>query len=765
MPDVKISEATPAGTLLESDLVPIARSGSDVPYNATMSDLATYITVLASTHPPQMSNLPPTAGKMEEWSRADHVHPTDTSRAPIDSPNFIGSPKAPTMLPTDNSDALATTKFAHALFDTGPRAPLDSPQFIGTPRAPTPGIDDNTDLIATTEYVQNQGSTEQPTMNGQSDPGVSRRWAREDHVHPRDAASGGIVDAPADGNAYGRLNATWTQVLPTAGGVLTGPVQLPNGTPNIAALGLGSADYGLYRGSNTIIVMTGAASGVTSFDINGVNTKSLNLGGTGRVTQMGTPAAATDGASKGYVDGLIPAASATPPLMDGTVAVGTAATWSRGDHVHPTDTSRYAASNPSGFQTAAQVTAVLPVASSTTPNMDGTGAVGTATTWARADHAHPTDTSRYAANNPSGYQTASQVSAALPPASNTAPAMDGVGAAGTGTAWARNDHVHPTNTSLAPIISPAFTVSAGPQIVSPVIVQASTGANPVYVAPTKPNWTTSYLVMNGQNLSVTLDAIGGSPFLNGRTAEGFGPSNLTSSTLDRVLFGLRGFGYSAAGFSTTERARINFAAAENYTDTAQGSYISFQTSPIGSVAVPPEVARLSPAGNLLIGTTTDSTYRLDVVGSGRFTGKLAGGGTTTNDNAAAGQIGEFISASIASPGVTASNAVALNVTTISLTAGDWDVQGQVGTIPAAGTKISDISAWPSTTSAAYPTTLQGGLHRNNGLTTQGGDVVVLTTGRMRLSLAVTTTVYLSALVAFAGGTLACTGFIGARRMR
>lgn len=37
-----------------------------------------------------------------------------------------------------------------------------------------------------------------------------------------------------------------------------------------------------------------------------------------------------------------------------------------------------------------------PEPSSTTPAMDGTAAVGTATTYARADHAHPTDTSRQA---------------------------------------------------------------------------------------------------------------------------------------------------------------------------------------------------------------------------------------------------------------------------------------------------------------------------------------------------------------------------------
>ena len=59
----------------------------------------------------------------------------------------------------------------------------------------------------------------------------------------------------------------------------------------------------------------------------------------------------------------------------------------------------YPASNPSGYQTAAQVTAAVPVASSTTPAANGTAAVGTGTTWARADHVHPTDTSGWLGDN------------------------------------------------------------------------------------------------------------------------------------------------------------------------------------------------------------------------------------------------------------------------------------------------------------------------------------------------------------------------------
>lgn len=43
-------------------------------------------------------------------------------------------------------------------------------------------------------------------------------------------------------------------------------------------------------------------------------------------------------------------------------------------------------------------TYTIPAASSVAPSMDGTASAGSATTYARADHVHPTDTSRLAAN-------------------------------------------------------------------------------------------------------------------------------------------------------------------------------------------------------------------------------------------------------------------------------------------------------------------------------------------------------------------------------
>ena len=42
------------------------------------------------------------------------------------------------------------------------------------------------------------------------------------------------------------------------------------------------------------------------------------------------------------------------------------------------------------------LTSAIPVASSTTPVMDGVAAIGSGTTWAKADHVHPSDTAKAA---------------------------------------------------------------------------------------------------------------------------------------------------------------------------------------------------------------------------------------------------------------------------------------------------------------------------------------------------------------------------------
>lgn len=53
-------------------------------------------------------------GTSLRYARQDHVHPTDTTRAPLASPAFTGTPTAPTPATSDNSTTLATTAYVKA---------------------------------------------------------------------------------------------------------------------------------------------------------------------------------------------------------------------------------------------------------------------------------------------------------------------------------------------------------------------------------------------------------------------------------------------------------------------------------------------------------------------------------------------------------------------------------------------------------------------------------------------------------------------------
>lgn len=130
-------------------------------------------------------------------------------------------------------------------------------------------------------------------------------------------------------------------------------------------------------------------------------------------------------------------------------------------------------------------------------------------------------------------------------------------------------------------------------------------------------------------------------------------------------------------------------------------------------------------------------------------------GVVDASNALAGSVGEVISSSIASGSATSlTNNVAKNVTSISLTAGDWDVFGNVTFISSGGTAVTQ--AWTSLTSATAP---------DLSLRVEGAGTSGLSTPYMRVNVNTTTTVYLSCAANITSGTCTACGNIYARRVR
>lgn len=141
-------------------------------------------------------------------------------------------------------------------------------------------------------------------------------------------------------------------------------------------------------------------------------------------------------------------------------------------------------------------------------------------------------------------------------------------------------------------------------------------------------------------------------------------------------------------------------------------------------------------------------------------------GTTTNDNATAGNIGEYLS-STGGPVAVLTSTIA-NLASRSLTAGDWDVTGTADFVTSSATGANIFFRTGISTSASSNTLGTGSTLDVSGphpTTTFSVSDINIPCPTVRLSLATTTTVYLNGLAVFSGGTMTASGFIRARRVR
>jgi hypothetical protein len=138
------------------------------------------------------------------------------------------------------------------------------------------------------------------------------------------------------------------------------------------------------------------------------------------------------------------------------------------------------------------------------------------------------------------------------------------------------------------------------------------------------------------------------------------------------------------------------------------------------------------------------------------TTQLIGTGTTTNNDASAGYVGEFIDSTATNVTVATT---ATNLTSISLTAGDWDVSGIVQFY--GGGAVTYVVGAINTTSASFSGTAVG-KNQIVSATNAANGLGSATLPRLRFSLASTTTIY---LIGALSASQQCYGYISARRIR
>lgn len=92
-------------------------------------------------------------GVATKMAREDHRHPTDTTRAPLASPAFTGTPTAPTPATNDNSTKLATTAFVKGAIDSIQVTDAGLVSYFAATAAPSGWIKANGAAVSRATYA------------------------------------------------------------------------------------------------------------------------------------------------------------------------------------------------------------------------------------------------------------------------------------------------------------------------------------------------------------------------------------------------------------------------------------------------------------------------------------------------------------------------------------------------------------------------------------------------------------------------------------
>lgn len=292
-----------------------------------------------------------------------------------------------------------------------------------------------------------------------------------------------------------------------------------------------------------------------------------------------------------------------------------------------------------------------------------------------------------------------------------------------------------TAASTAAVIAPAGTLT-GTTLASNVVTSSLTSVGTIATG-----------VWNGTAIGATYGGTGG--------------SSAASTGLAKVAAG-------TWSYATLVNADVDAAAAITRSKLASGT--NYRILANNSTGVMSENAALTAARVVY----ADANGQLTGASGFSFDGTsltVSGVvGTATNNNATAGNVGEFTSVNsptggTATPG---SSGTYVNVASISLTAGDWDVYGTNVVNTGATSAITRIYTAISKSSAADDVTYQGNAVDQRSSAFPVSSFLYQPTVHRRVSLASTTTIYLVSFMTYSvlgGATYYSDSYLSARRAR
>lgn len=531
-----------------------------------------------------------------------------------------------------------------------------------------------------------------------------------------------------------------------------------------------------YKVSQSAQLASPAFTGIPTAPTASLNTSTTQLASTAFVTNQAATAA---------------------PIMDGTVAVGSSKTFARADHVHASDTSRASLASPAftGVPTAptaavntntiqiastafvlAQIISgiatslvspaftgiptaptpaintnttqlsttafVLGQAATVAPIMDSTATIGTGTTFARADHIHPSDTSRASLASPTftgiplaptaavdvnttQLATTAFVLGQLSLSTDSNPLIDGVASKGISTHGARNDHVHPTDTTRSPALSIVALQTSNYTPVPNVFVPVDTSISSVTVtlpnAPPDGSYIGLGLVAGGVNLLTV--AASGSDVFNKPSS---GIISLTLNLINQVYI----LKYSATpAVWYVQSTSISLSSLDSrYVSLVSPAFTGIPTAPTATVGT--NTTQLATTAFVLANSSVSGTYA--PLASPAFTGiptapNAVGGTNTTQIATTAFVIAN--SAPISSPVFTGvpvapTATVGTNTTQIATTA---FVLSQIGTgsiyAPLVSPVFTGVPVAPTASAHSSSTQIATTAYVDSAVSSSGGGTV------------------------------------------
>ncbi len=318
--------------------------------------------------------------------------------------------------------------------------------------------------------------------------------------------------------------------------------------------------------------------------------------------------------------------------------------------------------------------------------------------------------------------------------------------------------VYSNGPSSAPSWSSISSGSLGAQAANSVIANA-TGASASPTAIVVPSCSTTTSALNwtsGTGFTCGgsgFASLAGSSFVGGVSLSYTNPALLVNDTsaTNKAFVAFQKNGTTEWDFSNTSSSNL-FALDRYVSGTYTDSPFSVSAS-TGAVTMTDGVTGTPISGSTGSFTTLRASSAITPAYPAGIIGNATGSGVT------AGSVGEVPTPTNLSA-VSMTSGTFVNCASIALTAGDWEVHGQVLFSPAASTVVTAVSAGVSSTSAT-----SGGPGTNTlisgTLGTGLGQAIPAPTTRVITSTPIT--VYIVASATFSTSTMTCAGYAYARR--